>query len=525
MSQPPPPPGHQPGFGPQPPQYGYPPPQPGPYAPVPPPPPGPGPYGPNPYAQAPTQPIPPYGYPQFPPPPPPRKGNGKLVAITAAAVAAVVVIAGGVFVALDANGGPDKPGTPSQSPGTGGQGGQGGRDGGAIQAKALWDKDGTRPPKSQILAAIPDAWFTGNAVVKTMPDAVRSFDIDSGRQNWSIPLSGESCPASREAAGDRVVVTYGTDCGQVMAIDIAKGTKLWAKQLPDQNGQTSHDYTQVAVTGDTAALAWLGGSVGYRIGSGEVLWTPKSGSDCEDKGYKGGPKLVAVVQCGGYNGEYYVQGLSEGGRKQWSWQVPSGSDVQNVLSTDPVVVGLSAGASGLMTDLAYLEDGRMKSRISLGAGGYQSTYAVTCPPNGEAHCSNFAIDGTTIYLPTKSHAGSGDSYTQTNEIAALDLRTGKPEWLAEPDQEREVKIIGMRDGKVIAYQRNTYDKPGRLTALDPGTRKTTAYMELPAGSKELENQFLDGSSYYWLYKDHFFVNPGNISANTSLTGKAIAAFG
>ncbi|MGW3244314.1 outer membrane protein assembly factor BamB family protein [Streptomyces sp. NPDC001070] len=521
MSQPPPPPGNQPGFGPQPPQYGYPAQQPNPYAQPPgypqgqqPPPPGP--YGPNPYAQAPpNQPVPGYGYQPYPPyPQPPRRGNGKVVGIVAAAIAAVLVVGAGVFLATR---GGDK--APSDTPAKGGSSRPAGD--GPLKAGALWDKQAVRPPKSEITAPVADAWFTGNAVVKTMPDALRSFDIDSGKENWSIPLSGESCPGPESAVNDRLVLQYGTDCGSVIAVDIARGKQLWAKKLPSQNGQTRHSFSQIAITGDTAAVSWIGGSVAYRISTGAVLWTPKAGSQCTDKGYHGGRALVAVVECGGYGGDNYVQGLSESGAKQWSWQVPSGSEVNSIISTDPVVVGLSAGSVSL-SDIVYLDGGRMKSRISLGAGGADATYRIRCEDN---RCTDFAIDGTTIYLPTRTHAGNGDSYTQTNEIAAIDLTTGKPKWLAKPDQEREVKIIGVSDGKVVAYQKNTYAKPGRLVRVDPASRKVTSYMELPESGKDLENEFLDSDSGWWLYKDHFFLTSDHISASSNLTDKSIAAFG
>ncbi|MDX3096781.1 PQQ-binding-like beta-propeller repeat protein [Streptomyces sp. ME01-24h] len=526
MSQPPPPPGSRPGSGPQPPQYGHPPQQPNPYVQPPthpqgqPPPPPPGPYGPNPYAQAPTQPLPGYGhqpYPQYQQyPPPPKRGRGAAVGILAAVIAAVLVVGAGVFFLATGGAGGGPSDTPAKNGGSGRPSGDG-----PLRARALWDKRAVRPPKSEITAPVAEAWFTGNAVVKTMPDALRSFDIDSGRENWSIPLSGDSCPGPGPAVNDRLVLQYGTDCDSVIAVDIARGRKLWAKKLPSPDGRTSHSYARIALSGDTAAVSWIGGSVAYRISTGAVLWTPKAGSKCTDKSYQGGPALVAVVECGGFGGDEYVQGLDAGGAKKWSWQVPNGSEVYSVISTDPVVVGLSAGSLS-MTDIVYLDGGRMKSRISLGAGGAEATYRIRCEDN---RCTDVAVDGTTIYLPTKTHTGSGTSSTQTNEIAALDLATGKPKWLAEPDEQRELKIVGVSGGKVVAYQKNTYDRPGRLVRLDPATRTFTLFMELPENAKDMENDFLDTDASWWLYKDHFFLTSDHISASTGLTDRSIAAFG
>lgn len=533
MSQPPPP-GDQPGSGQQPPRYGYPPQAPNPYAQAPTQPPGaqpplppPGPYGPGPhgynsYAQAPTQPLPGYGhqpYPQYPQyPQPPKRGKGAVVGIVAAVVAAVLVAGAGVFLAVAGNDAPsDTPGRNGGSPSAGGpSAGDGPRT-----ARVLWDKRAVRPPKAEITAHVAEAWFTGDSVVKTMPDALRSFDIDSGKENWSIPLPGDSCPGPVSAANDRLVLQYGKGCDSVLAVDIARGAKLWAKKLPSPNGRTTHLYSKIALTGDTAAVSWIGGSVAYRISTGAVLWEPKAGSRCVDKGYQGGTALIAVVECGGYGGDEYVQGLSEGGAKKWSWQVPNGSSVHSVISVDPVVVGLSAGSSS-MTDIVYLDGGRMRSRISLGAGGAEATYRIRCEDN---RCTNVAVDGTTIYLTTKLHEGSGDAFRRTNEVAVLDLATGKQKWLAEPDQERELRIVGIRNGEVVVYQRNTYDQPGSVLRLDPASRKLTPLMHLPEAGEDMENDFLDINSGCWLYRDRFFLTSDRISASTTLSDRSIVAFG
>ncbi|MDX6346837.1 MAG: hypothetical protein QOF84_1627 [Streptomyces sp.] len=509
MSQPPPPPGNPYGQQ-QPPQYPYQ----------------------QPYQQ------PQYGYPPQPqqpyyaPQPPQRGGgNGKLIGIVAGAVAAVLVVVGGVWIATsgDSGSGPDaKPSASSSSSG-------GGRSGdGAIAAASLWTATANRPPKAEYGSSLPDAWFTGNAIVKTMPDSVTSYDIDSGAKNWSVPLSGESCPGSRESSQDRIVVQYGSKCSRVMAIDIAKGTKLWDHALPVENGRTSFDYAMIAVSGDTAAVAWIGGgSAAYRISTGKLLWKPKEGADCSDVAYKGGSKLIAVIQCGTYsNPTYYVQGIDESGTKQWTWQVPSHNEVNSVISTDPVVVGLAAGSQSLLSDVVYLENGKMKSRISLGNAGADAKYRIDCHVVGEGRCQDYALDKDTIYFSTKSHSGSGsNAYGRTNEIAAFDLRTGKAKWLAKPDQEREVTVVGLDDsgGKVIGYQQPTYNKGGRLIAVDTTTHQVTPYMELPESGKGLEDAFYSGD-YLWIHKEHFFITAATVRSLGSAgadgsTQKSVAAFG
>jgi outer membrane protein assembly factor BamB len=222
------------------------------------------------------------------------------------------------------------------------------------------------------------------------------------------------------------------------------------------------------------------------IARGAVLWTSKVDANCGDIGHEGGSELIAVIQCGAYGDPtYHLQGISGSGDRQWSWEVPSHSEVSAVISTDPVVVGLSAGRGSPLSEVVVLEDGREKSRIPLGSPGLDSGYAV---------------DSDTLYASTGFHPG---------RIAAIDLRTGQTKWLAGPDWEREVTVVGLDQGgdKVIGYQAAAYDKPGRLIAVDTATHEVTPYMELPADAGT--------GSRLWLFREHFFAT----------TAKSITAFG
>jgi hypothetical protein len=452
-------------------------------------------------------------------------GKGKVIGIVAAAVVGVLVIVGGV-VALSGSGGskpkPGPTGSASASPSKGPKSGP-------TQAKLVFVKEAVRPSKAEIMADIPETFFVGNNVVKIMTDSVTAWDILTGAQKWSVPVSGKSCPTSREAAGNKIVVTYGPKCNLVMGVDIAKGKQLWHEALPAEQGDGDFDYGTAGVSGNTAAISWIGGSVGLNLTTGQVIWEPKAGADCQDMGYHGGTQLLAIVQCGGFDGDYYVQALDGTGHKLWSWPAPTGSDINSIVSDDPVVVGLAAGSGGLLSDLDYVKDGKTVSHISLGGSGSKANYLIDCGVNGEGHCRNFAIDKktNTIYMPTPLHAPSGkNAYGQTNEIGAVSLTTGKPLYIAKPDQERELRIVGMGpQGQVIAYQAGDgYEHAGRLIAMDTTTHKVTPYMNLPQNGMKIEES-LDEESYWYLYKNHFFIANGEIADDADLTNRAIADFG
>ncbi|WP_405728993.1 PQQ-like beta-propeller repeat protein [Streptomyces sp. NBC_01537] len=366
---------------------------------------------------------PPYEQPPHYAPLPPRGGNGKLIGVVVASAVALVAVVGGVLGAASDD--VVTPKRPQVGPIAAHSQRGSGSGGNAIPAGLLWTKSG---------ALGQDAWFTGNAIVEATPDAVVSHDIDSGHENWSVPLSGEPCPAARKSPDDRIVVPFGAGCARLMAIDIAKGA---------------------------------------------VLWTAKVAANCGDVGSGGGSEPIAVIQCG-----TYLQGISASGDRQWSWAVPSHSELSAVISTDPVVVGLSAGRGSPLSEVVFLEDGREKSRIPLGSPGAEG----------------YAVDSDTLYASTGFHPG---------RIAAFDLRTGQVKWLAGPDWEREVTVVGLDEGgdEVIGYQAAAYGKPGRLIAVDTATHEVAPYMELPEGAGT--------GGHLWLYREHFFAT----------TAKSITAFG
>jgi outer membrane protein assembly factor BamB len=385
---------------------------------------------------------PPYEQPPHYAPLPPRGGgggNGKLIGVVVASAVALVAVVSGVLAAAS-----DDVVTP-KGPQVGpiAAHSQRGGDSDAIRAGLLWTK-----AASGSGASAPDAWFTGNAIVEARPGAVVSHDIDSGHENWSVPLSGEPCPAARKSPDDRIVVPYGAGCARLMAIDIAKGA---------------------------------------------VLWTAKVAANCGDAGSGGGSEPIAVIQCGtSGDATSYLQGISASGGRQWRWEAPSNSEVSAVISTDPVVVALSAGRGSSLAEVVLLADGKEKSRIPLAGSGAEG----------------YAVDSDTLYVSTGLHQG---------RIAAFDLRTGQPKWLAGPDWEREVTVVGLAEGgdgdgdgdKVIGYQAAGYDRPGQLIAVDTATHEVTPYMELPAAGKVPVDAFLG------LYREHFFAT----------TAKSITAFG
>lgn len=501
--QTPPPPGQtpqppgqvQPGQTP-PPQYGYP--QPGQ---TPPPPPQ---YG-YPQQQMPQQ--PPYGTgPSGFSSPPGGASNNKLVVIIAAVVAAVLVIGGGVYFATK-GGGDD----PSPKP----QANSGGTNGGTNTAKThnstltyKWDKPADPVASKDNLKNVVGLWFTDKYVVKNEIDKVVAYDLVTGAVAWTVPTpSSGDCTAARDSNNNMTAVQFGTNCEQIMVIDLAGGKALWTTKLPvGSSGKPDFDYTEMAVSGDTVGVDWLDGSIGYRMSTQKVLWRSGNG-DCEDDGYAGGKQFVAVVNCGYKTYKVQVIDPDNNGNAKWSWTAPVGTKVSAIVSTDPVVVLL--GTEGeTFTDAATITNGRLQSRVSLGTDKYDISTDGT--EMQSAH--NVIVSSDTIYLSLSSkHDGNGQVLSG---IVAFNLSDGKQKWIAKPDSKHEIAGLGLQDGKLLAYEPADYDVQGRLVTLDPGNGAISTYAQFDTDASEKLDVSAMRSYPVW-YDGHFFIATRTVYASSS----------
>ncbi|MGK5497772.1 outer membrane protein assembly factor BamB family protein, partial [Streptomyces sp. URMC 125] len=496
--QPPGPAGQPPAYG-QPPPYGYPQ-QPG----------RPSPYGQPPYNQ------PPYG--QYPTQPMPAGGSGggnKLMIVIAAVVAVLLVAGGGIWLLTSQGGEGDQAkggdgGTSSGSAnggsGDGGSGGTGGT-GEVIDAELAWEVGAPEVDKDDILTEVPGTWFVGNTVVKTTTTSTTAYDVETGKEAWSIEMPRpKSCTAPYEMSGDKTVVQYGRRCEFIMGVDLAGGKELWKKELPARrDSATEFDFTEMAVSGNTAAVSWIGNAVGYDLTTGKELWQQEENSDCDDRGYAGGAQIVAKIECG-FGGLQKVQGVGEGGRKTWEWEAPKGIDIRKVLSTDPVVLGVNAGGESSIdiTDLMVLsKDGKLQRKISI----TKERHNLGCRGISLANCPGTVVDGNTLYMTSQPHQGDAE-YGRTNEIIAFDLATGKPKWLGEPSDGGQIAPITVENGSLIAYELPDYEEPGQVVVLDPKTGKSSPRMKMPRDGLKDEYDMATGTDVvpYWKGNRLFLVN-------------------
>ncbi|MER5255159.1 MULTISPECIES: PQQ-binding-like beta-propeller repeat protein [unclassified Streptomyces] len=506
---PPPPPQGQP-------NYGYPQ---APQAPGTPPPGQPQGYG---YPGQPTQPYgqqlpygqqPPYGAYQQPgtmPMAPAAAGSGggsklssQMKIIIGAVVAIALIVGGGVIYATTS----DKDNTEASSEGsTGGKDGKGGEEksgneqgpSGPGTEKVPANTSATvsmqlpqpEVPKDAVWS-IKGSWLTDDVYAKAGVNEIVGYDPTDGKELWTLPLAGQTCAGSREVTKDGIAAVAYEEakrkkegdhetCSQISAIDLKSGKRLWTETIDE--GSSAARVEEVTISGSTVAAGSSAGGAAFDLTTGDHLWEPTVGDKCQDEGYAGGEQLVVVQKCGDYGDEKLkVQLLnSKTGKVKWTYPVTPGVDNAKIISTRPVVFGQDTQeitASGV-TDVFSIDDkGELRAKISLPDGKYDHD----CEVNVIYACTALAVGNDKLYVPTRQHDGGGDGYSQTNEIIAFSLATGKTTGdRADAGEDGEMFPIRMDGGDILAYKDAGYNKGAQVVSLNGKTMKETKLLETPA---------------------------------------------
>lgn len=412
-------------------------------------------------------------------------GNGKAIAIIAAAVAAVLAVVTIGFFMLRDDGDPEAGGSGGSS--TGGTGGPGGGKPASTEGRELF-----KIPSPKLTAeesvSVTGAWATDKIFAKSTLNGIIGMDAASGKQAWKISLDGQICAASRHTTDDgkTAVIVAETKssrakCNQMAVVDLNKGRKLWQEKMPGSDSAVTLGMS-MTVSQNVVAAKWIGGSVAYEMSGGAPLWQSHGGTGCEDEGFAGGKELMAVVQCGSYSDpKLKVQKLNpKTGDATWEFDVPEGVQNARIVSSDPVVLAVSAGTSTPTDVMTVGDDEKLKSKISLG----DRKYDPGCGTDVES-CVSIAVDKNYVYLPSARHQGDTAS---TNEIIAFDQASGKPKWKSDAGEKRTIVPVRMQGDKLIAYKKPTYDAGGQIVAVDPGAQgKQELYLRNPDDTAEIEN--------------------------------------
>ncbi|MDH6516089.1 outer membrane protein assembly factor BamB [Streptomyces sp. SAI-135] len=361
-------------------------------------------------------------------------------------------------------------------------------------------------------------WFTDKAVIQTMPDGVKAYDLASGKQMWATALPGDSseaCVAPENSAGDIGIVAYGEGkaCDHVVAYDLDSGKVLWDKDLKPGD-TTSKDQVSVARAGDVVVINAAKVTLALKAADGTTAWDPKkfATEDCPSGEFTGGKALIRVRGCQindfddpdwGRNWDEVSLIDPATGRPRWTYhhKVPEDSfgelDGRDVVSTSPVVL-IRHGDDGEALFSLDDETGKVRSQFSPAT---PSEYVMTSDSRG-GPWSEAGTFGNTFVISTSGKKSE-------HLLAAYDLDSGKQLWKTDAVEFRSFYPLPAAGGdRILAYKSSdSSDKGPELVQFDAedGTMKTV--VEYPV---DIRKGMSITARPYW-HDDRLYVSEPNPS--------------
>jgi hypothetical protein len=477
-----------------------------------------------------------------------RKFGASAVIITAAVVAIALIVGGGIWYSSSSGKDDDTKKTATAGGTTGGTNDKGGTTSGGKEkvpasaaSKVLFE---VPMPKVSDTMVTAGSWLTDKVYAKSGSAEVVGYNRDTGAKQWTIKLPGPVCQATKHTTTDgKTAILYepamptedkpSHGCSQIAAIDLNAGTKLWTKTA--NSGDQPISFENVTVSANTVAVGSSDGGAAFDIATGKVLWSPKA-TDCYDAGYGGGAKLVAVRRCGTYDSPtLHIQTIDPvSGKVLSDYKMAQGIEYASIVSTDPLVVaadvGDSAGDGSGVSDFFSIDNKTGALRSHIPAPGKQ--YAARCDGITRVeYCAELAVGNDRLYVPTEEHDGSGDSYSQTNEIVAFDLATGKQTGQrADAGDGYTITPLRMDGSNLLAYKSPPYNKGGQVVSIDGTSFKETKLLENPSTEtvRSAETTFLPDYAEILYGEGHLYMSSvyADKASSSSTADKDLAiAFG
>ncbi|MFG2462547.1 PQQ-binding-like beta-propeller repeat protein [Streptomyces sp. NPDC048523] len=360
-------------------------------------------------------------------------------------------------------------------------------------------------------------WFTDKAVVQTLPNGVKAYDLDTGKQVWATALPGDSseaCVAPENSSGDIGIVAYGEGkaCDHLVAYDLATGKELWNKDLKPGD-TTSKDKVSVARAGEVVVVNAAKVTLALKAADGTTAWDPKkfATQDCPSGEFTGGKALIRVRGChiSDFDDPNWGQNWDEvslidpaTGQARWTYhhKVPKDSfgeiEGRDVISTSPVVL-LRHGDDG--DALFSLDDatGKVRSRFSPAT---PSEYVMTHDSLG-GPWSEAGVFGDTFVI--------GVSGEKSKELlAAYDLDSGKELWKTDAVEFRSFYPLPAGGDRILAYKTtNDNDKGPELVEFGAKDGAMKTVVEYPV---DVRTGMSTAARPYW-HEDRLYVSEPNPS--------------
>ncbi|MBW5485038.1 outer membrane protein assembly factor BamB family protein [Streptomyces bambusae] len=502
----------------------------------------------------------------FGPPPPPfeqrtvvdhrparRRWYTGRPAVIAAALAAVLLVGGAAAyltlgrdkptepVAQGGNAPPGPSGSPSVDQGDG-RGAGGGPDfdpnAGIRPGEArVWVRDNQTQVPSGTLQYGP--WRVGDVVVKAMYKEVTGYAVADGREKWKVSLQTPLCgaPQAPAATGRLVIGVRQSDsatarCTDLQQVDLTTGTLGWKITVPQENPYDTGLGFDMAIAGDTVALARSAVMSGFSVADGRKLFGTANTNGCYPTAFAGGgQRLVVVRHCTdpkdpGGPGQDMVQEVDPAtASPRWSHQYDKSWRLGRVLTMDPLVVALSDKNRKVWGITAFAADGKVRSEGELGFG-----VSGRCNGFGNAGdiqgCYAAAADADTLYLGA-GRPGKSLGTDDTNQVVAVDLNTGKERWrTAEQPKGRTMWPLAVENGRVVVYVAAGSGAAASVVSLAPADGASQPVLQSPAAAAGPQSALYPFSLRAGWAGGRVFVLNGSVgSPDTRKVSIALLSFG
>ncbi|MEU8548272.1 PQQ-binding-like beta-propeller repeat protein [Streptomyces roseoverticillatus] len=351
-------------------------------------------------------------------------------------------------------------------------------------------------------------WFTGEAVVKALPDRVVGLDPKRGKQLWEAPTPGSGsvmCQASADSTGDVAVLARGSgeDCHTFYAVDLTSGRTLWEHAL-DADEWAPDDTPRIARSGDVVVVSAKGGlTTAFRVSDGKQLWKDDDkglyeGADdkdtCRGRGYTGGKQLVRIRRClvGSADTASYAEAADPAtGRAKWRHKLGEHGTSGQVLATSPVVVDDPDQPFASMRLTVLGDDGTVRTRLE---GEAKRRYALS-GGDGSAPASDVQVKGDKLVMTLDPEEDDSDD---NNRMAAWSLTTGKRLWEKRATGYLQTfHLVASESDDILAYVAGNIHDAATLVRFDADT-----------GARTVVRRYRPTPSKAWIGSDPYPVTHG-----------------
>lgn len=487
--------------------------------------------------------------------------RGRAALALTAALVGVLLVGGGVYLAVGGD-----LGAPGQPAAQGGEDGEGGKDAatpsgwpsvdqgdgkGSGTGPDVYDPNaGIQPGEARVWlrdnqtelaragAAQYGPWRVGDVVVKAMNKEVTGLAVADGQEKWKVTLQTPLCgvPPAPSATGKLVLGVRESDtaeahCTHLQQVDLTTGTAGWKVPVPQENRYDRTLEFEMAITGDTVALARSAVMSGFSVTDGRKLFGTSNTNGCYPTAFAGGSRLIGIRNChdpkdSGAPGQSMVEELdpATGGAK-WSHTYDKGWTAGRVLAVDPLVVAAHHKDKKVWNITAFTAEGRVRSQSDAGFGvsGRCNGWGN---PGRLQECYAAVADADTLYIGagrTGKHLGIDD----TLQVVAVDLNTGKERWrTAEQPKGRTMWPLAVEGGRVVVYVSPGSGETGSVVALAPADGAASPLLRSPAVAAGAEDVFYDhGVRIAWAGGRLFLLNGRVQSPEPGIASRSILSFG